>query len=303
MSNTTSYLTTLTINPQNINPTPIFSPNITQANYPSLSQPLTIKLDETNLFLWKNQLMNVIIANGLEDFIEGETPIPAKFLDDAQLIVEYKTAQEIWGALNRVYQSPSVATVLRLNSQLQKIKKEGITISEYLARIKEVFDKYSAMDLISLLYTYEYRLDQRNTIQQLQFPQFPNSQPKPQPPNPIAAMLTTSTSPTMPSNNCDTPWYMDSGATHHFTPKFGNLTDSCVFIGDEQALDQASGRVLLQGILENGLYKVSSSVNTSPSLAVSSSSTSLSVPATQPSFNRAQALSLNIIIPYCGIID
>ena len=85
MSNTTSYLTTLTINPQNINPTPIFSPNITQANYPSLSQPLTIKLDETNLFLWKNQLMNVIIANGLEDFIEGETPIPAKFLDDAQL--------------------------------------------------------------------------------------------------------------------------------------------------------------------------------------------------------------------------
>ena len=60
-------------------------------------------------------------------------------------IVEYKTAQEIWGALNRVYQSPSVATVLRLNSQLQKIKKEGITISEYLARIKKVFDKYSAM--------------------------------------------------------------------------------------------------------------------------------------------------------------
>ncbi|RVW56403.1 Retrovirus-related Pol polyprotein from transposon RE1 [Vitis vinifera] len=309
MSNTTSYLTTLTINPQNINPTPIFSPNITQANYPSLSQPLTIKLDETNLFLWKNQLLNVIIANGLEDFIEGETPIPAKFLDDAQLqvnplfiqwertnilvmswiyysltpamvgrIVEYKTAQEIWGALNRVYQSPSVTTVLRLNSQLQKIKKEGITISEYLAHIKEVFDKYSAMDLISLLYTYEYRLDQRNTIQQLQFPQFPNSQPKPQPPNPIAAMLTTSTSPTMPSNNCDTPWLW-------------------------WAMDQASGRVLLQGILEDGLYKVSSSVNTSPSLAVSSSLTSLSVLATHHPSIMLKPLSLNIIIPYCGIID
>ena len=53
--------------------------------------------------------------------------------------------------------------------------------------------------------------------------------------------------------------------------------------------DQASGRVLLQGILEDGLYKVSSSVNTSPSLAVSSSLTSLSVLATQPSFNHAQA--------------
>ena len=76
----------------------------------------------------------MIIANGLEDFIGGETPILAKFLDDAQLqvnplfiqwertnilvmswiyysltlamvgrIVEYKTTREIWGALNRVY--------------------------------------------------------------------------------------------------------------------------------------------------------------------------------------------------------
>ena len=181
----------------------------------------------------------MIIANGLEDFIEGETPIPTKFLDDTQLqinplfiqweqmnrlvmswtyssltptmvgrTVEYKTAQEIWGALNNVYQSPSIATMLGLNSQLQKIKKEGITIYEYLAHIKEVFDKYSAMgeplfhrdklmytlnglteeydgfvtsiynrsdkssleEVHSLLYTYEYWLEQRNTAQQLHFP-------------------------------------------------------------------------------------------------------------------------------------
>ena len=59
--------------------------NITQTNNPSFSQPLTIKLDETNLLQWKNQFLNVIIANRLKDFIEGETPIPAKFLDDAQL--------------------------------------------------------------------------------------------------------------------------------------------------------------------------------------------------------------------------
>ncbi|WKA01746.1 hypothetical protein VitviT2T_020012 [Vitis vinifera] len=188
-----------------------------------------------------------------------------------------------------------------------KIKKEGITISEYLARIKEVFDKYSAMgeplsyrdklmytlnglteeydgfvtsiynrsdksslkEVHSLLYTYAYWLEQRNTAQQLQFSQFPNSQPKPQPPNPIAAMLTTSTSPTMPFNNCDTPWYMDSGATHHFTPEFGNLTDPCVLTGDEQAMDQALGKFLLLNY---------------PSIVL------------KPS-------SLSIIISYCGIID
>ena len=60
-------------------------------------------------------------------------------------IVKYKIAQEIWGALNRVYHSSSIAIVLGLDSQLQKIKKENITISEYLAHIKKVFDKYFVM--------------------------------------------------------------------------------------------------------------------------------------------------------------
>ena len=53
--------------------------------------------------------------------------------------------------------------------------------------------------------------------------------------------------------------------------------------------DQASGKIFLQGILKYGLYKVSSSVSTSSSIVVSYSSASHSVPATQLSFNRAQA--------------
>ena len=59
---------------------------MTQQNLslPSLSQPLSIKLDDTNLLLWKNQLLNVVIANGLEEFLEGTTPIPPKFLDQAR---------------------------------------------------------------------------------------------------------------------------------------------------------------------------------------------------------------------------
>ena len=102
-------------------------------------------------------------------------------------------------ALNKVYHSPSIATVLGLNSQLQKIKNEGITISKYLAHIKKVFDKYFSMgeplsyrnklmytlnglteeydgfvtsiynrsdkpsieEVHSLFYTYEYWLEQR----------------------------------------------------------------------------------------------------------------------------------------------
>lgn len=35
--------------------------------------------------------------------------------------------------------------MLGLNSQFQRIKKEGITISKYITHIKEAFDKYSAI--------------------------------------------------------------------------------------------------------------------------------------------------------------
>ncbi|PON37523.1 hypothetical protein TorRG33x02_347210 [Trema orientale] len=38
---------------------------------PSLTQPLTVKLDSDNYLIWKNQLLNVIIAHGLEDFLDG----------------------------------------------------------------------------------------------------------------------------------------------------------------------------------------------------------------------------------------
>ncbi|RVW27158.1 hypothetical protein CK203_087796 [Vitis vinifera] len=74
------YSGNLNYKSQNFNPAPAPNSNITQTNYPSLSQPLTIKRNETNLLLWKNQLLNVIIANWLEDFIEGDMPIRQIFL-------------------------------------------------------------------------------------------------------------------------------------------------------------------------------------------------------------------------------
>ena len=91
--------------------------------------------------------MNVVIANGLEEFLEGTTPIPPKFLNQARTqvnpqfiqwerlnrlvmswiyssltpaimgkIVEHQIACDIWASLNQVYQSPLIATVMGLNS-------------------------------------------------------------------------------------------------------------------------------------------------------------------------------------------
>ena len=51
------------------------------STFPSLNQPLSVKLDENNYLIWKNQLLNVIIANGMEDFIDRSQPSLVHFLD------------------------------------------------------------------------------------------------------------------------------------------------------------------------------------------------------------------------------
>ena len=52
----------------------------------------------------------------------------------------------------------------------------------------------------------------------------------------MAAMFTTSPSPSFPNNQSDTSWYMDSGATHHFTPEFGHLQNPTAYLGDAQVM-------------------------------------------------------------------
>ncbi|KAJ9700302.1 hypothetical protein PVL29_005888 [Vitis rotundifolia] len=108
-----------------------------------------MKLDNGNYLIWKNQLLNVIIVNGLDDFIDGSRPCPPRFLDLQQQIlnleysvwhrynrllmswlyaslsedimtqiVGYSTAVEIWNALNQIYSASSMARVTGLRTKL-----------------------------------------------------------------------------------------------------------------------------------------------------------------------------------------
>lgn len=45
------------------------------------NQPIIVKLDDTNHLLWQTQMLNIIIANGLESTI----PCPPQFLDPQRL--------------------------------------------------------------------------------------------------------------------------------------------------------------------------------------------------------------------------
>ncbi|XP_038887133.1 uncharacterized protein LOC120077323 [Benincasa hispida] len=60
-------------------------------------------------------------------------------------IVGYESAFDIWEALRTVYESSSIAPIMGFCSQLQKIKKDGLTVSQYLAQIKDVLDNFAAI--------------------------------------------------------------------------------------------------------------------------------------------------------------
>ncbi|RVX10637.1 DNA polymerase lambda [Vitis vinifera] len=86
-SDSSSASTTNAQNPlaqSNTHPPPIALPtNTSSFSFASMNQPLMVKLDSWNYLVWKNQLQNVIIANGLDNFIYGSCPCLARFLDVA----------------------------------------------------------------------------------------------------------------------------------------------------------------------------------------------------------------------------
>ena len=136
---------------------------VNQIQAPALSHSLTVKLEEGNYILWKNQLLNILIANGLDGYIIGQAVQPSEFLDKSQYVenLEYviwvrinqlvmswiyaslspePMGYEIQHALQHRYESPSTARVMSLRAQLQQLNKESSTISQYLDRLKSLID-------------------------------------------------------------------------------------------------------------------------------------------------------------------
>ena len=48
----------------------------------SISPSLTVKLEDGNFLIWKNQLVNILITNGLESYINSIAIEPTKSLDE-----------------------------------------------------------------------------------------------------------------------------------------------------------------------------------------------------------------------------
>ena len=59
---------------------------MTNQSFPSPGQSLTIKLDRNNFLIWHNQMLNVAIASGFDDILDGTRPCPPHFLPDPDSI-------------------------------------------------------------------------------------------------------------------------------------------------------------------------------------------------------------------------
>ena len=91
----------------NLHP-PVNTPSF---SFPSMNQPLIVKLDNRNYLIWNNQLLNVIIANELDDFIDGSRHCPPQFLDLQQQIInpEYW----VWQRYNRLSMSWAICILVQ----------------------------------------------------------------------------------------------------------------------------------------------------------------------------------------------
>ncbi|KAL5784152.1 hypothetical protein ACOSQ2_006544 [Xanthoceras sorbifolium] len=172
--------------PQAFNQTPKLTKkqreNQSQLISKNLNFNLPIKLDDDNFIYWKTQILPVVRAFDLEDFIFEATTCPVKFVlavdeksgeqvqtynDDYlawkkvdQLLVSWLmstlspsilgrvtqcvTSCEVWNTITNMFSQQSMARIMHLRSQLQTLKKGALKISDYIVKIKDVTDALMA---------------------------------------------------------------------------------------------------------------------------------------------------------------
>uniref|UniRef100_A0A2N9FNP9 Uncharacterized protein n=1 Tax=Fagus sylvatica TaxID=28930 RepID=A0A2N9FNP9_FAGSY len=142
----------------------------------NISNYVTIKLDHSNYLMWKFQITGILDAYSLLDHLEDPTPCPSQFLfshsetetqevnplytqwrarDKAlfslisstlspsaiSLVMGQTSASGIWKILVNRYTSVSRSNIVNLKRELNSIKKNSDSVTDYLHKIKEARNK------------------------------------------------------------------------------------------------------------------------------------------------------------------
>ncbi|GMI86345.1 hypothetical protein HRI_002303800 [Hibiscus trionum] len=137
------------------------------------NKQISVKLDDDNFLLWRQQVKLLVRGFGLEHFLEEDTPVPAKLVTDSggervvnpayirfikqnislaswllstitlRLLSHFvgdESSATVWSAVCRRYSKLTTTRLMHLHFRLRSIKKGTLSMTEYTSQIKELCD-------------------------------------------------------------------------------------------------------------------------------------------------------------------
>ena len=138
------------------------------------NHPMSIKLSDDNYLIWKQHVLSAVRGYGLEGYLTGEQNPPPRVLtptgatevvpnpafsswnmQDQRLshwlqssfsestmviVVGLSSSRDIWEALEANFSSQSRAKIMQYKLQLQTVKKDGLSMTAYLNKVKNYCD-------------------------------------------------------------------------------------------------------------------------------------------------------------------
>ncbi|KAL4279594.1 hypothetical protein GQ457_03G032130 [Hibiscus cannabinus] len=143
---------------------------------PFTNKSISIRLDETNCLLWRQQVLFAIESLALSSHIDGTMSVPSQYTmvdgvktvnaefvvykqQDSALyswllssistsilpsLVNCRTAFEIWEKVQKVFSVSSTTKIMHLHCSLKNLRKRDQSMREYLAQIQAVCDSLAA---------------------------------------------------------------------------------------------------------------------------------------------------------------
>ncbi|KAL4384768.1 hypothetical protein GQ457_15G009960 [Hibiscus cannabinus] len=146
------------------------------ASKPFTNKSISIRLDETNYLLWRQQVLFTIESLDLSSHIDGTSVVPSQYVlvnsekvpnpqygsfkqhDNALCswllasislsilpsLVSCRTAFEIWEKVQQIFSVSSTTKIMHLHCSLKNLRKRDQGMREYLAQIQSVCDSLAA---------------------------------------------------------------------------------------------------------------------------------------------------------------